>query len=412
MVLPIVTELNYGKPMIQPFYCYIGITLSFVVSLWLFATGQLDAKTYFYAPLGFLIAYFTILAIIQDKQKYASRSLGQVVPKAIGKYVMWGLVIWGILTFYRLHPMYSQMTPNTRIFFEHYLRAFLVAGLPYFFLAEKWRYCPENMLSDPYLKVHLLLKDLWRRRFRQAGHRLTTPRFRRTYLMAVVRIHYIPIMIEQIHFGVTRTTTFAQTANIEWTLMTVVGAVTILCWLVDSNNGAMGYFWESWFTKTRYKDIDPHPIHWFVVLICYVPFIAYAQNFVPFPALPPQSAQLIQHSAFNHTIEVIMLAALVLYVISGSALNFSTSNLCYKKIQTRGPYRVVRHPATTCKLIVFALAFFRFRLAFTPGWTLCYIVWFTIYICRALVEERFLRRFEEYQNYMKQTRYRFIPGLI
>ena len=170
----------------------------------------------------------------------------------------------------------GHLTPNTQVFFAHYLRAFAVAGLPYFVLAEKRRYCPENCLSDPYLKLRVLLKDLWLRRFRQAGRRLATPRFRRTYLMAIVRIHYIPIMVEQIHFGVTRTTAFAQTANIEWTLMTVVGAVTALCWLVDSNNGAMGCFWESWFTKTRYKEMDPYPLHWFVVLIGYIPFFYYA----------------------------------------------------------------------------------------------------------------------------------------
>ena len=82
--------------MVQPFYCYIGITLSFIVSLWLFATNQLDAQTYFYAPLGFLIAYFTLVAIIQDKQTYTPRSLREVVPKAVGKYLMWGGVVWGI----------------------------------------------------------------------------------------------------------------------------------------------------------------------------------------------------------------------------------------------------------------------------------------------------------------------------
>ncbi len=398
--------------MIQPFYCYIGIFLSFTVSLYLFVTGQLDAQTHFYAPLGILIAYFTALAMLTDKQVYRARSIKQILPKALCKYLMWGLVIGGVLKFYECHPLYNQMTPNTRVFFRQYFRFFVVMGLPYFLLAEKTRYCIENVVSDPYVKLQLLLRDLWRRQFKKTGHRLTTQRYRRTYLMAILRIHYIPIMVEQIYYGVTKTTLFAQTPDHEWSLLTIVGIVTVFCWLIDSNNGAMGYFWESCLTKTRYRDVDPHAIHWFVVLICYVPFIAYATDFVPFPSLPAISPLLIEHPGVNKGIEVAMLFWLAMYVVSGSALNFSTSNLCYKKIQTKGPYRVVRHPATVCKLFVFALAFFRFREAFTPAWAICYFVWFTIYICRALVEERFLRRFPDYQAYMKQTRYRFIPGLI
>jgi len=403
---------EWEATMIQPFYCYIGIFLSFTVSMWLFATGKLDAQAHFYAPLGILIAYFTTLSLLTDKQVYRARSIRQVLPKALCKYLMWGLVIGGVLKFYQLHPLYSQMTPNTRVFFRHYFHFFVIVGLPYFLLVEKTRYCVENVVSDPYIKMRLLLRDLWRKRFKQAGHRLTRQRYRRTYLMAILRIHYIPIMVEQIYYGVTRTTLFAQTPNHEWSLLTVVGIITVLCWLIDSNNGAMGYFWESCLTKTRYRDVDPNAIHWFVVLICYVPFIGYATNFVPFPSLPAISPLLIAHTGVNKGIEVVMLLALIMYVISGSALNFSTSNLCYKKIQTKGPYRIVRHPATACKLIVFALAFFRFRAAFTPAWAICYFVWFTIYICRALVEERFLRRFPDYQDYMKQTPYRFIPGLI
>jgi protein-S-isoprenylcysteine O-methyltransferase Ste14 len=405
-----------GSLMTQPFYCYIGILLSFTVSLWLFATGKLDVATYFYAPLGILIAYFTALAMLTDKQVYMPRSFKQVLPNALGKYLMWGLILSGVLKFYELHPLYNWMTPETRVFFNGYLRLYIRMGLPYFLLTEKTKYCLENVLSDPYIKLRILLRDLWKRRFKQAAHRLTTQRYRRTYLMAILRIHYIPIMVEQIYYGVTQATRFALEPNHEWTLITVVGIVTVMCWLIDSNNGAMGYFWESWLTKTRYRDVDPHAIHWFVVLICYMPFITYAANFVPFPSLPNASVlrvtPLIEHVGVNKGIEVAMLIALVCYVISGSALNFSTSNLCYKKIQTKGPYSIVRHPATTCKLIVFALAFFRFREAFTPVWTLCYFVWFTIYVCRALVEERFLRRFSDYQAYMKQTRYRFIPGLI
>ena len=397
--------------MIHPFYCYIGISLSFVVSLWLFTTGQLNPNTYFYAPLAILIIYFTLFSVASDKQVYTKRTWKQAIPRAIGKYILWGLIIWGVYSLYNSHPLYRSFTEKTRIFFKHYLTFFLYAGLPYFLLIEKWRYSLENTLADPYTKINVLLRDVRKGKIRKAMHRLTWQRYRRVYLMALIRIHYIPIMLYQIYVGATQFTVFSH-GHSPWSLLTVVTIVTVMVWFIDSNNGAMGYFWESWLTKTRFKDVDPNAIHWFVVLICYVPFIRYAEEFVPFPKTLPNSVELLSSPIFHNGIEITMLVALVLYVISGSALNFSTSNLCYKKIQTKGPYAVVRHPATTCKLLFFALAFFRFRIAYTWVGVLCYAAWFTIYICRALVEERFLKRFPEYQAYMKKTRYRFIPGVV
>jgi protein-S-isoprenylcysteine O-methyltransferase Ste14 len=382
------------------------------VSLWLFATGRLDAQIHFYAPLAVLIFFFTVRAVIRDKQTYEARTLRQVIAKAIGKYLMWGLVLYGVTRFYEWHPLYHSLTPNTRVFMDHYLRLFTWIGLPYFVLAEKTRTCLDNVLSDPYIKVRVLMRDLWKRRFKQAGFRLTTQRYRRTYLMAILRIHYVPLMVEQIHLYAIKMTGILQADHVQWSLATVVFTITLMVWFIDSTNGAMGYFWESCFTKTRFKDIDPYPIHWFVVLLCYMPFIRYAAEFVPFPEASRYAVPLFSHQAINNGMDIVLVIALVLYVMSGSALNFSTSNLCYKQIQTKGPYRIVRHPATTCKLIFFAVAFFRFKTSYTVAGILCYLVWFTVYICRALVEERFLKRFPDYQRYMKQTRYRFIPGLI
>jgi protein-S-isoprenylcysteine O-methyltransferase Ste14 len=186
---------------------------------------------------------------------------------------------------------------------------------------------------------------------------------------------------------------------------------TPLVWAIDANNGGVGYFWESWFTKTRFREIDMNPLHWFVILICYVPFVGLAGQFVPFPQLAANADRLLNSDILNTSIEVVLLIFLALYVISGSALNFATSNLCYKKIQTKGPYAIVRHPATTFKLLYFFLAFFRFRGAYTFAGFLSYFIWMMVYICRALVEEGFLKKFSDYREYMNKTRYRFIPGI-
>ena len=397
--------------MIHPAFCYLGVTLAFGLSLTLFVQGWLDVHTYFYAPLVLLIGFYTAHSVLTDKDPYLTRTWRQVLPKAIGKTLMWGGILWGVIAFYGAHPLYRNFTPDTRRFMEHFLKVFWIAGPVYFLLAEKTRYNRDNCFGDPYLRLLSLLKQLARFRIGRIGRRLVKRPYRRFIMMAVLRIHYIPIMVQQIYVNVTQLTYSLQAEDLQWTLAAILWCVTTLAWLIDSNNGAMGYFWESWFTKTRFREIDPHPLHWIVVLMCYVPFIDLANRFVPFPSLPENSTPLIAHTGINTTLEIILVVALVLYMLSGCALWFSTSNLSYKKIQTRGPYAIVRHPATTCKLVVFFVAFFRYRAAFTVVGLLCYGVWLTVYICRALVEERFLRQTQEYRAYMKKTRYRFIPGL-
>jgi protein-S-isoprenylcysteine O-methyltransferase Ste14 len=406
--------------MVHPCLCWLGIALSFGVSLALFTSDLLDVHEYYYVPVLLLIGFYTAHAILTDRQQYQSRTIRQVIPKAIAKYIMWGLIIYGVKEFYAAHPLYgpvqgpdgilkTDFSLNTRRFLGDFLTLFLIVGLPYFFLAEKFRYCTDNILGDPYLRILSLLKCLKNREFRLIGRRLCKRSYKRIYLMAIIRVHYIPIMIEQVFRNLKSVTGFLQGANFQWNLASSVLVATTLAWAIDANNGALGYFWESWFTKSRFRQIDMNPLHWFVVLICYAPFVGLAGQFVPLPQVAADSAPLLSSSSFNSAIEVVLLISLVLYVLSGSTLNFSTSNLCYKKIQTKGPYAIVRHPATTCKLLFFFLAFFRYRAAFTFVGILCYSIWLTVYICRALVEESFLKKFPDYRNYMKKTRYRFIP---
>lgn len=394
---------------ISPLLSYLGISLSFGLSLALHHVGLVDIDTFFYAPLALLISYHTLYALLTDRDRYLERSWRQVFPKAIGKYLLWGLLLWGILQFYQAHPLYRDFTPNTRRFVEHFLWLFSVAGLPYFLLAEKYRFSLDNSLGDPYLKVLSLLKALRKGRYRLVRHRLCRRSYRKLYLMSFIRIHYLPIMAEQIYYGMTNLARYLQGAEGHWNLSSGLLAIFTAAWLIDSNNGAMGYFWESWFTKTRFREMDSNPAHWFLVLICYIPFIHFATQFVPFHSLPDGSELLLQHAGINRAIEVVLAVALVVYMLSTSALAFATSNLCYKKIQTRGPYRFVRHPATTCKVVFFSLAFFRYREAYSLAGLLSFLVWTTVYICRARLEERFLGRYADYRAYMQKTRYRFIP---
>ncbi|MCL5282225.1 MAG: hypothetical protein M1376_20240 [Planctomycetes bacterium] len=401
-----------GNAMIHPLLCYAGIALSFLATWALHRLGVLDLHAHFYAPIGLLIAFYTVHAVATDKQVYQRRRLGQVIPKALCKYVLWGLVLWAILEFYSVHPLYRNATVNTRRFFADFLRLFVALGLPYFILAEKYRYSLDNVMGDPYLRVVSLLKALRHGQFARIRRRLAQRRYQRIYLAALIRIHYVPIMVEQVYLGISRLSGGLPGPVGQSSLSAVLLSLTALAWLIDSNNAAVGYFWESWFTKTRMRDVDTDPLHWFVVLICYMPFILFAAQFVPFPSLPENSAPLLNHRGWNTAIDIASLGSLVLYMLSGSALGFSTSNLSYKKIQTKGLYGLVRHPATAFKLVFFGLSFFRYQAAYTVAGILCYLAWSTVYVCRILAEEQFLQRFPDYRHYMKKTRYRLIPRVF
>ncbi len=355
-----------------------------------------------------LIAFYTVHAIATDKQTYLKRSFRQSVLTSTGKYFFWGCVLLAVIGLYHFHPGYRSLTPNTQVFFRHFFYVFVVCGWPYFFLAHQCRYRVATVMADSYITSALLLRCLKRRQFHRFKRRLSTRQTKRMLLSAALRVHFIPIMVEQVYTG---TATFTMQAQAQ--TYSIVLMLTTLGWLIDSNNASIGYFWESPFTKACFREMDPHPSHWVVTLACYVPFIYFMSAFVvEFPQLPEYAERMFTHTRVNTAIDIVMVTTLLLYAASGSSLAFSFSNLSYKTIQTKGPYRLIRHPSITFKIIWFTLAFYRFAPAYTIGWFLCYLSWMAIYICRAFVEESFLRRFPDYQAYMQQTKYRFIPGIV
>ena len=90
----------------------------------------------------------------------------------------------------------------------------------------------------------------------------------------------------------------------------------------------------------------------------------------------------------------------------------SVANITLKKLQTRGPYALVRHPGTTTKLLFWFTVAFGYSEFWSAPFILGYLGWAALYIARALTEERHLRQHAEYRAYQQKVRYRFIPGVI
>jgi protein-S-isoprenylcysteine O-methyltransferase Ste14 len=293
-----------------------------------------------------------------------------------------------------------------------FLWLFALGGLPYFLLVERYRYARFEMVGDPYLRVLSLLRVMVRLKGKKLRYRLFHRGYRSLLLSWVLRMHYMPMMVEQVYRGMVNSTGILDSTTYQYSVEGTAAFLVIVLFCIDSTNASIGYFWESSLTGTRFRETDPYPLHWIVTLVCYYPFIKFAGTFFPFPHGVEGSPLLVDHPSFRLIVNVCTIAALAGIALTTTSLGFSYSNLCYKKIQTRGMYRFSRHPATVCKLLFFFFTIFRYRSSFCCATITLYLIWCMIYVARAFCEERFLRRFPDYRAYMAQVRYRFIPGLF
>jgi len=398
--------------MLTPTLNVIGVLLAFALAGLAYRYSPADPEQQFFLPVFFLILYYTVTAVCTDRRSYGVRSLWTVTKKAVGKYLFWFLLIGGVYQFYGHHPFYIKFAPHTREMLGAYLWVFAVGGLPYLFYVERYRCSQFEMLNDSYLRVLSFVRTAWRREGKQLAYRLFTRGYKSLLLSWIIRIHYIPVMIEQVYHGVKLVTGVIGDPSYQYSVEGTAAFLVLALFLVDSTNASIGYFWESSLTGTRFRETDPHPFHWMVVLVCYPPFINFAGNFFPFPHGIEGSVLLSDAPWFRMAVNLCTIAALGGMVFVTTSLGFAYSNLCYKKIQTKGLYRVVRHPGTVCKLLFFFFTIFRYRSSFCFATITLYLIWCIIYLTRAACEERFLRRFSEYRSYMDKVRYRFIPGVF
>lgn len=392
--------------MLPPLLAVVGVTVAFSISFVCFYFKFLSHTTFFFLPILVLIVYHTVVMQLISKtytEKTGWRTSGK---KAVGKYVFWLALMAGLYGIYTNHPFYVHFASHTNLMLAFFIKLYLIFGLPYFLLVERFRSGRFDWFNDAYIKALSLFRTVWRRQWRTLRYRLLKRGYKSLLLSWLLRLHFIPVMVEQVYWGANQTINFL--GRPEQAFASVMFFVGIL-FLVDSINASMGYFWESTLTKTRFRAVDTNAFHWIVVLMCYMPFISYASNFVPFPK--GIGALIIADPLFEGIVNALTIVSLLGIVLTTTCLGFSYSNLSYKKIQTRGPYAVVRHPGTVFKILFFFLTVFRFEVAYSAPIVAAYIFWMGVYIVRILCEERFLLSFREYQDYAKVTRYRLIPGV-
>jgi protein-S-isoprenylcysteine O-methyltransferase Ste14 len=180
----------------------------------------------------------------------------------------------------------------------------------------------------------------------------------------------------------------------------------------------LGYIVEMPVLHNRIRSVDPTFFGWFVCLACYPPFNGFTSRFLEWQASDfPSFENDYLHFAAN----IVLLAAMAIYSWASIALAFKASNLTNRGIVSRGPYALVRHPAYAAKnlawwtgsLPVFIVWFSSGNLRAALYSLLAMAGWTTIYVLRAMTEERhLLMAHNGYQEYAQRVRWRFIPGVV
>lgn len=231
----------------------------------------------------------------------------------------------------------------------------------------------------------------------------------------IVKLFFVPLML--VFFIDT-----AQTLNFEivtfwnqlsWSLDSYVNLLFLgvaLAFFVDVSFFVFGYMTESTTLNNLVVSVDPTVSGWVVCLLCYPPFSLLTVEI--FSSLHEAGSffEPVWLWLVVFTLGVVLLG---IYALASVNLYGRASNLTYRGLVTWGAYSIVRHPAYTAKVSSWLLASLPF-LFISPWLVLTMIGWATLYILRALTEERHIKMVAraEYEAYKKEVPYRFIPYIV
>lgn len=345
--------------------------------------------------------------------------VGMLVRRAFARYLVWLAVFYAGLSFYETHPFYQTYERNNQFLsalFEVYLRF----GMLYFFLTLKYKASRIEDFYDPAVRMLLVARTLasaiYTVRMRKRVKRVLFNRTNlKTLLNLIVRGYFVPVMVVQVYTGIRNGIAMTDDAMAGTSLLALLGWITALLWLADSLSASTGYALESRWMENRSRSVDLTVSGWLVCLCCYPPLNQVTGTlfaFGPTVVSEDPAALIVPDLGLLYALKIAEAVILFGLVYSDLSLGPSGVNITLKKIQARGPYGIVRHPATVCKLTFWWVQSLFYTGFWTPEMVFGHLMWNVIYILRALSEERHLSQFPEYREYMQKVRYRFIPGVI
>lgn len=407
---------------LSPHFYVAATLLTALGAFWGFKTyGYHDQLFYipiFVAPLVWALGNLWR----QRRDDYFSiergQSLLQLLRRAIVRYFVWLGVFFLALTFYETHDYYSKQLTNL-LFLREWFDLYVTYGVLYFIATLKFKASRTEDFYDNAIRLLALCKYTLLATFSRRDRKRARIAWRNTYNRKVVlnlfmRAYFIPVMVVQIYSGLKGSISLSADDFSHYNIMTMLLWISGILWFADALSAASADCIESRWVENRSRSIDLTAGGWLICLCCYAPFNQVTGTLFPFAPLVAtnNAADLIFVDQtlllILKFVEVGILAALV---YSDLSLGPSGANITFKKLQDRGPYGIVRHPATTCKMVLWwsqSLLYVNFW-----SWEIVFghLMWNVIYILRALSEERHLKRFPEYRAYMDKVRYRLIPGV-
>lgn len=411
---------------ISPHLYVLTTFLTAICSFYAFYQYDLDGN-YFFIPIIALATLYGIINFIRqckNPQHYKIQTqfvFLKSVKKSAARYLVWLFFIYTAYQFYQLHPFYNTPKYQTNlIFFEKLLSIYLIAGLPYFFVTLIFKSSRIEDYYDPAVRIIHIVKQIglraWRRQNMSNIFSVLHKKYNRKVLLVfLMRGYFIPIMVIQVYGNLYNAIDLTQHNQGNHSLLSFLFFTTAILWLMDTINASLAYAIESRWIENRSRSIDLTISGWLVCLACYAPLNMVTGTLFPWaPSVASLNPNDLVYAnlSFLYAIKIFEIVILAAHIYTDISLGPSVANITLKKLQTRGFYGIVRHPATTLKLIYFLIQSIFYKRFYQFKFIYGYLLWGMLYIMRAFTEERHLSHFEEYQEYRKKVKYRFIPKIF
>ena len=398
-------------------HAYVTAALVVVAGSYLWAVRHGGIGEYFHWPPLILAVLWGVMNAWRQGRglshyRIDRRPWSRLLPRALGRYLIWGALLWLAQAFFAHHPYYRGLA-HTTAFLQALWDLYLPLGLPYFLLTLRLRASPVEDYHDPAVRLWQLLRSLWpgyrlrRRAWRDRGNR-------KVLLNLLSRAYFIPVMVGQVGVNLDQAVRLAGQWGGGFDLVALAWLSSLL-WAADAIAASAAYGLESRWMENRSRSIDTTLSGWLVCLACYAPMNQVTGLIFPFgPNVGTAAPQtlLLPDAGAVLAFQVVLTALLAALIYSDLSLGPSGANITFKRLQWRGPYGLVRHPATTCKLTFWWLQAGVYGAFWSWPWLFGMLGWSALYVARCLTEERHLRQYPEYRWYMRRVRYRFIPGIV